>query len=70
MTQDSRPHLNALDLEEAMAQITGHRPGHVIITMSEGQWDAMLEASYSAGFTLLEVNDEEIPVRAYCRKGN
>ena len=36
-----------------------------VITMSEGQWDAILAAAYNAGWTLLELDDRELPVRAY-----
>ena len=41
-------------------------PGARIITMSPGQWDAMLDEAYSRGWTLLEIEDE-LPVRAYRR---
>ena len=34
-------------------------------TMSEGQWDHLLAAAYNHGATLLEVDLNEIPVRAY-----
>jgi hypothetical protein len=37
----------------------------VVMTMSEGQWDATLSAAYAAGFVLLELDDDEKPVRAY-----
>ena len=33
--------------------------------MAEGQWDAMLAAGYQAGVVLLELDDDERPVRAY-----
>jgi hypothetical protein len=35
--------------------------------MSEGQWDTILAAAYAAGWTLLELDDDEQPVRAYRR---
>ncbi len=38
--------------------------GHVV-TMSVGQWDALLAAAYNAGWTLLELDHEQRPVRAY-----
>jgi hypothetical protein len=41
--------------------------GQLIITMSTGQWDAMLATAYEDGWILLELNDREIPVRAYRR---
>ena len=34
------------------------------MTMAEGQWDAMLAAGYQAGVVLLELDDNERPVRA------
>lgn len=40
----------------------------VIVTMSRGQWDKLLSAAYDSGATLLELDDNEIPVRAYRRK--
>jgi len=40
------------------------KPG-VNITMSEGQWDELLQAGYDAGCTLIEVDRYGGPVRAY-----
>jgi hypothetical protein len=42
----------------------GSRP-LIVMTMSEGQWDGMLAAAYAAGYVLLELDDDEQPVRAY-----
>jgi hypothetical protein len=42
--------------------------GQRVITMGKGQWDALLASAYEAGWVLLELNDDEEPVRAY-RKG-
>ena len=39
----------------------------LVMTMAQGQWDAMLSAAYAAGYVLLELDDEERPVRAYRR---
>ena len=39
----------------------------VIITMSRGQWDDFLQAAYNNGIILLEVDENEIPVKAYRR---
>jgi hypothetical protein len=36
-----------------------------MVTMSTGQWDALLAAAYEAGWTLLELDADEVPVRAY-----
>lgn len=57
----TRPTLRALPLVAAWPL----RAGEVTITLSAGQWDAVLHASYDAGFILLELDDDERPVRAY-----
>ena len=44
--------------------ISGKRPPRMI-TMAEGQWDALLSAAYENGWVLLELDDNEKPVRAY-----
>jgi len=47
-------------------------PGQAYITMSPGQWDALLQGAYGANWTLLEiekVNGQERAVRAF-RKPN
>lgn len=36
-----------------------------VMTMSLGQWDAMLAAAYERGWILLEIDDNDVPVRAY-----
>jgi hypothetical protein len=41
------------------------RPTGMVITMGEGQWDAMLAAAYQDGWILLEVDQHDRPVRAY-----
>lgn len=43
--------------------------GEVIVTMSIGQWDALLSAAYEAGCILLELDDEE-SVRAYQKRSD
>ena len=40
----------------------------VIVTMSTGQWDKLLEAAYDSGAILLELDDSETPLKAYRRK--
>jgi hypothetical protein len=35
------------------------------VTMSEHQWDALLDLAYSQGAVLLELDDNENPVAAY-----
>ena len=42
----------------------------VIVTMSKGQWDDLLEAAYNQGFILVELDDKERAVWAYQRKVN
>jgi len=42
-----------------------HGQASVIITMSTGQWDGFLQAAYDYGHTLLELDENEHPVRAY-----
>jgi hypothetical protein len=50
-----------------LAEVWPPRPGNAIllITMGVGQWDATLLAAYEAGWVLLELDDDEQPVRAY-----
>ena len=48
-----------------LSQAFGNGP---VITMSAGQWDALLSTAYEQGWTLLELDVDERPVRAY-RKG-
>ena len=43
----------------------GSRPGQLVMTMTQGQWDAMLSAAYTDGWVLLELDENEKPVRAY-----
>jgi hypothetical protein len=40
----------------------------VIVTMSVGQWDGLLAAAYDRGHILLELDDNETPIKAYRRK--
>jgi hypothetical protein len=35
--------------------------------MSRGQWDTLLQAAYDVGFVLVELDDDERPVKAYRR---
>jgi hypothetical protein len=50
-----------------LSQVVIGDPGVVVITMAEGQWDGVLAAAYERGWILLEVDDDEQPVRAYRR---
>jgi hypothetical protein len=38
-----------------------------MVTMSVGQWDMLLQGAYGRGWTLLELDDDEMPVAAYRR---
>lgn len=62
-----RPVLNEVPLDAVMTALLGGKPS-VNITMSPGQWDKLLQAAYDAGHNLIEVDDNEIPVRAYRKK--
>lgn len=59
-----RPILNEVNLQEAMAGILERRGG-LFATMDIGQWDSLLESIYDVGGCLLELDQNETPVRAY-----
>lgn len=61
-----RPVLNEIPLDPVMQDLLNAKPC-VVITMSLKQWDALLQTAYNEGRTLLELDDNEIPVRAYRR---
>ncbi len=54
-----RPMLNKIPLNDFMT------PPGLVVTMGVKQWDALLEAAYDDGATLLELNRKEQPVAAY-----
>ena len=62
-----RPVLNEVPLNPVMESLLGGKPS-VNVTMSIGQWDEFLQAAYDAGHNLIEMDDNEIPVRAYRKK--
>lgn len=62
--------LTPYPLADAMAFMTGTRRGARIITMSVGQWDGLLSGAYRDGWILLELDDAEVPVRAYRKRGD
>jgi len=35
------------------------------MTLSPGQWDALLQSAYEMGYTLIEVDADERPTKAY-----
>jgi hypothetical protein len=56
-----RPALNEISIDfEGVLMRKG-----VLITMSQGQWDGLLAAAYDTGATLLELDDDEMPIKAY-----
>ena len=59
-----RSKLNEIPLREAVAGIL-EGGGGLFVTMSPGQWDALLDEAYRLGATLLEIDSNELPVRAY-----
>jgi hypothetical protein len=56
-----RPALVRIPLEAALPP----RPGTLTVTMSPGQWDGLLAATYETGGTLLELDRQERPIAAY-----
>jgi hypothetical protein len=65
--QMKRPELNEIPLNQVLEALLDGKPS-INVTMSEGQWDGFLQSAYETGHSLIEVNDSEIPVRAYRRK--
>jgi len=61
-----RPDLNKIDMNGAMAGFLGGGGG-VTVTMSQGQWDALLQAAYDTGATLIELDENERLTAAYRR---
>jgi hypothetical protein len=60
-----RPHLELAALPNPFPE-----PGALYMTMSPGQWDALLQNAYDRGWVLLEieeVNGQEKAVRAFKR---
>ena len=64
-----RPILNEVSLDEVMTAMMGGKPS-VTITMSIGQWGGFLQAAYDTGHNLIELDENEIPVRAYRKTMN
>lgn len=58
-----RPRLQEIPLETVWPVL---KP-EVYVTMSPGQWDSLLNGFYDAGGILLEVDEEEKPLRAFQR---
>ena len=64
--RSARPALRRVPLADVLP--LGSRPV-AVVTMSIGQWDALLQTSYDGGFLLLELDDRERPVAAYQKDG-
>lgn len=62
----TRPALRSIPLADVLP--LGSRPC-VVMTMSRGQWDAILAGAYADGYVLLELDRRERPVAAYQRAG-
>lgn len=68
-----RPVLDEVPVEKVRREFLGGPEarggkGIVVITMSPGQWDGLLSGAYDGGHILLEVNEHEVPIRAYRRR--
>ena len=51
----------------ALADVLPPRRGLCYATKLVNQWDGVLQALYDFGFVILELDDEERPLRAYRR---
>ncbi len=60
----TRPPLHEIPLDIALPL----RLGWLYATMSIGQWDLFLQIVYQRGWTLLELDQDEKPVRAFRRE--
>lgn len=63
MTHPTRGNLRPLPLSNVL-------PGALIMTMGIGQWDALLARAYDDGWTLIELDENEVPIRAYRKHYN
>jgi len=59
-----RPTLEEIPISSAINK------GCFNVTMSIGQWDGFLQTAYDNGATLLEVDENEKPVKAYRKRMN
>lgn len=58
-----RPDLRTIPLDVSLLR----KPGVLSITMSRGQWDALLAEMYARGHLLVELDENENPVAMYQR---
>ncbi len=66
MTPRRPADLHAIPLAEVLP--LGSSGPTLFVTMARGQWDGMLAAAYADGWVLLEIDENERPVRAYRRE--
>ncbi len=59
-----RPILTEINLDDAMTGILSGGGG-LTATMSPDQWDGLLQAVYDVGGTLLVIDQNEKPTKAY-----
>ena len=64
MAKTKRPTLEETPISSALNR------GVFTVTMSVGQWDGFLQTAYDAGVTLLELDENEMPIRAYRKRMN
>jgi hypothetical protein len=58
----TKPRLREIHLTDVLPP----RHGRCFITMSVGQaWDPILDCAYRSGWVVLELDDDEQPVRAF-----
>ncbi len=57
-----RPELHEIPISSAISKSC------FTVTMSVGQWDQFLQSAYDAGASLLELDRNETPVRAYQKR--
>ena len=58
-----RPRLREVPLADVWPPIRGR----CYVTCSPGQWDVLLAGAHAHGWVLIEVDDAELPARAYQR---
>lgn len=61
----TRPNLHEIPLQDVWPINPEKMPGVTFATMSQGQWDGLLESAYLNGAILIELDPNEIPLRAY-----
>jgi hypothetical protein len=60
----ARPRLREVPLEDVLPV----RRGLAYVTLLADQWDGTLASAYSAGWVLLQLGDDEKPVKAHQRQ--